>query len=294
VIARRKPARRPDSAAPKASRPTEPRGLARAKRKQVNALRSKLNPRQPAAPPSSRATFVSSLTRALLVSSLTGALLVSSLLLSACGRGEVSNGNAPPRADASPAASATRGGGDARGAGGDVAPPAQATAETPAPTAGQTNAGEDGGDSGAEFVGTTGVVEVKSKGGGVATLAGVRVARHEGYDRVVFEFRQNVLPGYRVEYAGGAVRRCGSGEAARVAGGARLEVTFTPARAHDDEGRATVGPREQSFDHAAVKQLLNTCDFEAELTWAVGVASRNDYRVRELSGPPRLVIDIRH
>jgi len=43
-----------------------------------------------------------------------------------------------------------------------------------------------------------------------------------------------------------------------------------------------------------LSELELTCDFEAVVTWVLGVESPNRYRIRELNGPPRLVIDIKH
>jgi hypothetical protein len=41
-------------------------------------------------------------------------------------------------------------------------------------------------------------------------------------------------------------------------------------------------------------ELELTCDFEAVVTWVLGLESPNRYQVRELSNPPRLVVDVRH
>ncbi len=61
-----------------------------------------------------------------------------------------------------------------------------------------------------------------------ALLSGVRVASHEGYDRVVFEFR-NGVPGYDVRYVEPPILADGSGEEVPVAGGAALVVRMEPA-----------------------------------------------------------------
>jgi hypothetical protein len=37
-----------------------------------------------------------------------------------------------------------------------------------------------------------------------------------------------------------------------------------------------------------------TGDFEAVLTWALGVNQEADFRVLTLDGPPRLVVDVGH
>lgn len=140
------------------------------------------------------------------------------------------------------------------------------------------------------FEGTAGITDVP-RGGEVAKLVTVRTGGHEGYDRVVFEFAAGV-PGYHVEYVDKPVRRCGSGEPAAIAGDGWLQIRLQPAAAHDDYGNATVTDRSQHLDLPIARQLELTCDYEADVTWVVGVASPNPYRVLELADPPRLVVDI--
>ncbi len=145
------------------------------------------------------------------------------------------------------------------------------------------------------FEGTTGVSEVKREGMKPATLARVRAAGHEGFDRVVFELAPSSgVPGYRVEYFDEPVRRCGSGEPAAVAGEAWLAVQLRPAQAHDDKGKATVKDRERRLRLPSVREAELTCDFEGDVTWVIGVPAKKRYRVLELADPPRLVVDILH
>ncbi len=40
-------------------------------------------------------------------------------------------------------------------------------------------------------------------------------------------------------------------------------------------------------------EALQTCDFEAELTWAVGMKGERPFKVTTLSSPPRLAIDVK-
>lgn len=141
---------------------------------------------------------------------------------------------------------------------------------------------------------TAGIVETRRAGMGPATLRAVRSGRHEGFDRVVFEFEGAAVPGYRLEYVDRPVRKCGSGHATEVAGQGWLEVRITPARAHNDQGRPTVTDRERRLSLGVLRELELTCDFEADVTWVLGVASPNRYRVQELSSPARLVVDVRH
>lgn len=146
---------------------------------------------------------------------------------------------------------------------------------------------------GKAFEGTAGRTERKREIAQVAQLRGVRAARHEGFDRVVFEFAE-ALPGYEIEYIDRPVRACGSGHVVPLAGDGWLEIRFHPARSHTDEGKPTIAERRQRPELPTVLELASTCDFEGYVTWVLGVGSPNRYRVLELSSPPRLAVDVLH
>src|SRR5881628_3348474 len=115
-----------------------------------------------------------------------------------------------------------------------------------------------------------------------------------GYDRVVFEFTGDSVPGYRVEYATKPVQRCGSGDPVTVAGMGRLIVRFEPAQAHDERGSLAPAQRHRVPGLPAVRELTLICDFEGQVAWVLGIAAPSEYRVSELTGPARLVLDVRH
>jgi hypothetical protein len=57
------------------------------------------------------------------------------------------------------------------------------------------------------------------------------------------------------------------------------------------------GPRRFAGDAsgtAVVKELVRTGDFEAVLSWAVGLEQRVDFRVTTASSPARLIVDFRN
>lgn len=140
---------------------------------------------------------------------------------------------------------------------------------------------------------TAGIIDRPQHDAPAATLVAVRTGTHDGFDRIVFEFDERV-PGYHTEYIDRPVRKCGSGNVTQVAGDGWLEVRMSPANAHTEEGRPTVAERERMPNLPVLSELELTCDFEAVVTWVFGVESPNRYQVRELSSPPRLVVDVRH
>jgi hypothetical protein len=122
------------------------------------------------------------------------------------------------------------------------------------------------------------------------TLVDVRVGRHPGFDRVVFEFRGG-LPDHRVSYVDQLVED-GSGRPVSVAGAADLQVVFQGANAHEEDGSPSLSPRRLSPGLPAVKEVAQVGDFEAVVGYGIGIDRRRPVTVSTLSGPSRLVIDV--
>jgi len=172
-----------------------------------------------------------------------------------------------------------------------IAPPPDASA----PVVGSASAGASDASAEPPFVGTAAITQKKKPFDRSLVQDDVRAARHAGYDRIVFQFEAGV-PGYHLEYVDRPVLRCGSGEPVTIAGDGWLRVRLEPAAAHDDQGRATIAERDRKrkIELGVLRELVLTCDFEGQVIWVLGVAAPNRYRVLELDGPPRLVVDVRH
>ena len=168
-------------------------------------------------------------------------------------------------------------------------PPSPAS---PAPGEAPIPAAEDTAGAGSDW--TEPPIVARRPAAAVATLVEARTARHEGYDRIVLDFGADPLPSYRVAWLDETPTHCGSGEPVAVAGEARLEIALDPARAHSEEGVATVTARDRSPLLPSVRGFVLTCDFEAHLDWVVGLPSRGPVRVFELRDPHRLVVDLAH
>ncbi|HET8819054.1 MAG TPA: hypothetical protein VFM73_05875 [Xanthomonadaceae bacterium] len=135
---------------------------------------------------------------------------------------------------------------------------------------------------------------VASTGSNAPILRDVRIARHEGFDRIVFEFDSDGLPQWHVDYVDAPLIQCGSGHPTPVEGSAWLQVRFNGANAHTEAGEGTSGPGRRTVDLPSVREVVRTCDFEAEVTWIAGLAGRQAYRPRVLADPARLVVDVAH
>src|SRR5688500_4609692 len=126
----------------------------------------------------------------------------------------------------------------------------------------------------------------------IATLVAIRAAHHPEtapmYDRVVFEF-SGPLPLLRIEYVQELIGD-GPGLPVAIAGRAILLVQLTPANAHDDNGKTTV-PTRIKPKLPLVKEIASSGDFEAVVTYGIGLARKANTRVLTMDNPNRLVID---
>ena len=143
----------------------------------------------------------------------------------------------------------------------------------------------------AQFEGTRGALDKAPPDRLPLTLRRVRTGPQEHFDRTVFEFDADTVPGYHTGYIDHPAH-CGSGRPAEVAGNAWLQVHFRPAQAHNAQGGTTVGTLRKQAALKILKEAQETCDFEGELTWVLGLAGRRGYRVLELAKPPRIVVDV--
>jgi len=126
---------------------------------------------------------------------------------------------------------------------------------------------------------------------GAAVLRDVRTGDQQTVDRVVFEIEGPKLPDYDVKYVTRPVH-CGSGLPVQVDGSAFLQVRLSPAQAHNEAGAPTVATLQRKVRLPIVREIREICDFEGDVTWIIGLSARKEYRVLELEGPARLVIDI--
>jgi hypothetical protein len=122
-------------------------------------------------------------------------------------------------------------------------------------------------------------------------LTNVTVGAHDGFVRVVFTF-DNLVPGYAVKKAAPPFVQDASGKEVEVAGEGHLAVRLT-ARAHDDEGKATVSTgRIAGPKNTSLTEVVFTGDFEGVVNYVIGTTQPTGFKVFTLTSPARLVIDI--
>ncbi|HZD02871.1 MAG TPA: hypothetical protein VFA46_22575 [Actinomycetes bacterium] len=127
----------------------------------------------------------------------------------------------------------------------------------------------------------------------IPELVAVRAAHHPGFDRVVFEFRGGKPSSHSVRYVS-SLTEDPTGRPVHLAGEAIIQVVMHGVNAHDAvSGAPTVTPAGGfSPGLPSLKEVALAGDFEAVVSYGLGVDHRVPFKVLELSNPSRLVIDI--
>lgn len=128
------------------------------------------------------------------------------------------------------------------------------------------------------------------------TVTDVRIGRHDGFDRVVYELGGTGTPGWTVQYVDEAVQD-GSGEVIDLAGDGTLQVLISGSAYPMDSGA-------QPFEHdgpvtgagtVAVTEARGWSVFEGITDAFIGLQSPDhSFRVYLLESPVRVVVDVAH
>ena len=140
--------------------------------------------------------------------------------------------------------------------------------------------------------GDLGAFSCTNRSGGAAshaaTVYNVRVAHHDGYDRLVIGFpTANAMPEYQLtRQATSTFLRDASGLPTTLEGSAGIRVVLRNAD-------TTPGaPTDLKPELPAIREVAQIGNFERVVSYGVGLAAPACIRVLELSGPTRLVIDV--
>jgi hypothetical protein len=107
------------------------------------------------------------------------------------------------------------------------------------------------------------------------------------------------VPGFRIGYAPAAAAQTedGSGRRVPVDGSAFLVVRLEPAATAKASGEGLEftydGPRRLPLAGGhAVREVVKTGDFEAVVSWTVGLDRRRPFRVVSSASPPRVTVEV--
>jgi hypothetical protein len=123
-------------------------------------------------------------------------------------------------------------------------------------------------------------------------LTAIRTGRHHGYERLVLDFSSG-FGDASVGYAG-IIREDPSNRVVPLRGRAYLSVVVRGAVAtwNAVPHRPYPGPFTVTPNYATLKQVSIAGDFEAVLSFGIGLDRVAGFKVSRLTGPDRLVIDI--
>jgi hypothetical protein len=168
--------------------------------------------------------------------------------------------------------------------------PGPAGSATPAVTASSTPAGSS------TPVGSTAQLDDASRACAQpgSYLTAVRMGKHGGYDRVVFQFSGG-LPAVTAERVA-TVYADPRGTPVSLAGKSRLHVVFRGASANCPRPahRTWTGPSVLTPRYPQLLMIRTAGDFEGYLSFGIGLAARGGYHISSLAGPDRVVIDFAH
>jgi len=173
--------------------------------------------------------------------------------------------------------------------------PGQAEPTAPRPTE-PTAPGQAEPTAPAEAFPANTAVDTEEPTGGPLSVVAVRVAKQDGYDRVVFELdgKEAGEPGWRVEYTDDPAQQ-GSGDRVEVDGDATLAIDITGVGFPMD-----TGVEEETDDPTlpaglpVIEDVVLGATFEGQYQAFVGTARKAPFRVFRLSNPARVVLDVRH
>lgn len=127
--------------------------------------------------------------------------------------------------------------------------------------------------------------------GGASHVTDIRVARHEGFDRVVVQFDRG-LPETELRQAIPPFTTDPAGQPLTVAGNVFVSLILRGASRGGTDGPVTYeGPTDFTLGSDSVVQVRMAGDFEAVMTFVIGLTAPPCYRIFPLSDPSRLVID---
>jgi hypothetical protein len=133
-----------------------------------------------------------------------------------------------------------------------------------------------------------------NKSGGVAnapgTVTAIRVAHHDGYDRLVFDFGSSAsgaVPQYELTRQSSATFiRDASGQPVTLEGSAGIRTVL---RDSDIAGGVASDLKPRLPE---IREVANIGNFERVVSYGFGLKDAACFRALELSGPTRLVIDV--
>lgn len=175
------------------------------------------------------------------------------------------------------------------------APSPSTSASTGATDAPSGSTDDDGSTSAPPFPASTDPDTSEPSADAALTVTDVRVGRHDGFDRVVFELGGTGTPGWRVEYVPEAIED-GKGDVVDVAGDGTLQVMISGSGYPMDTGVTEYkGPNPlRVAETDEVEEVLLRGVFEGYTQAFIGTDEVSPFRVYALTDPTRVVVEVQN
>ena len=144
---------------------------------------------------------------------------------------------------------------------------------------------------------TTGSIDRPGQSGaGRSGTTRYSLTEEDGFDRLLLEFsEEGEFPGYQVEYTDDWPTLCTSGARTLADGRAHLRIALGPLRVRSPDGSPTFdSTNDAALPFANVSGIEVVCLENNRLEWVLGVSRIQPFRVLELRGTRRLVVDVAH
>lgn len=134
---------------------------------------------------------------------------------------------------------------------------------------------------------------LRNKTGNAPELGAIRFGKHEGYDRLVFEMKGELI-GYYVTYDEPFLAD-GEGQISPPRGKTFAKVSLYPISSTNEnvEANDRIVARQNKTAMPVIRGIKQLEWFEGELSYVIGLKRRTPFRVQVLSNPTRLVVDFK-
>jgi hypothetical protein len=121
----------------------------------------------------------------------------------------------------------------------------------------------------------------------------MRVGKHDGFDRVVFEMN-GTLPKWYVTYEKPPFETYGD-QYIKLRGKAFIHVSLYMVGYSDEDRKANekLERRQNKMNWPMIREVKTSSFFEGEIEYLIGLKKRTPFRVLALSNPTRLVVDFK-
>jgi len=142
---------------------------------------------------------------------------------------------------------------------------------------------------------TAEVMRNEAKRGTRPEFLKLRFARHEGFDRVIFDLKGDIAS-YYITYSRPPFQSEAGEKTVKVRGQAFVEISLYPVSSSDEniEANDRIVRAQQKLKLPAIKDVKTVEWFEGELRYVFGLSKRTPYRVYVLADPLRVVVDFKH